>query len=76
MPLATQSKSDLMPPQLVFVTGNANKLREVQAMLGGTVDMINKSVDLPELQGTIEEVTLDKARRAAEAVPPPPSPPP
>jgi inosine/xanthosine triphosphate pyrophosphatase family protein len=58
-----------MPQSLVFVTGNANKLAEVQAILGDAVpSLTNKALDLPELQGTIEEITLDKARRAAEEV--------
>jgi hypothetical protein len=56
-----------MRQSLVFVTGNANKLAEVQAILGDSVpSLTNKALDLPELQGTIEEITLDKARRAAE----------
>ena len=75
MPIPTQTKFDTMPSPLVFVTGNANKLKEVKAILGESVDMVNNALDLPELQGTIEEVTLDKARRAAEAVHPPHRPP-
>jgi inosine triphosphate pyrophosphatase len=58
-----------MPKPLVFVTGNANKLAEVKAILGDAVPGLeNKALDLPELQGTIEDVTLDKARRAAQEV--------
>ena len=54
---------------LVFVTGNANKLAEVKMMLGDAVpDLQSKALDLPELQGTIEDVTLDKAQRAAQEV--------
>ena len=55
-------------PKLVFVTGNANKLREVREILRDTVDLEAESVDLPELQGTIEEISKDKCRRAAEIV--------
>jgi Ham1 family len=55
-------------PKLVFVTGNANKLREVREILGETVDLEAQSVDLPELQGTIEDISKDKCRRAAEIV--------
>lgn len=55
-----------MPPALVFVTSNANKLAEVRAILGDAVPSLeNRSLDLPELQGSIQEITLDKARRAA-----------
>ncbi|KAK7607723.1 inosine triphosphate pyrophosphatase-like protein [Phyllosticta paracitricarpa] len=54
---------------LNFITGNANKLAEVQAILAPTgVHLTNQSLDLVEIQGTVEEVTIDKARRAAEAV--------
>ena len=55
-------------PKVVFVTGNANKLSEVRAILGDNVDLEAKSIDLPELQGTIEEISKDKCRRAAEIV--------
>jgi len=53
---------------LNFITGNKNKLAEVEAILGGYVHLSNQALDLPEIQGTIEDVTLDKCRRAAEAV--------
>ena len=54
--------------QLIFVTGNANKLKEVRAILGDTVEVLNRSLDLDELQGTIEEISKDKCRRAADIV--------
>jgi inosine triphosphate pyrophosphatase len=56
------------PRQLIFVTGNANKLKEVRAILGDTVEVVNRSLDLDELQGTIEEISKDKCRRAADIV--------
>ncbi|KAJ1329426.1 XTP/dITP diphosphohydrolase [Microdochium nivale] len=52
-----------------FITGNANKLAEVRAILepaGITVN--NQSLDLPEIQGSVEEVTLEKCRVAADLV--------
>lgn len=58
----------MAPKQLNFITGNKNKLAEVQAILAGTVDLHSQSLDLPELQGTIEDISKDKCRRAAEAV--------
>jgi inosine triphosphate pyrophosphatase len=58
----------MAPKQLNFITGNKNKLIETEAILGGTVDLQSKSIDLVEIQGTIEEITADKCRRAAEAV--------
>ena len=59
-----------VPKHLNFITGNKNKLAEVQAILEGVIELRNQNVDLVEIQGTVEEVTLDKARRAAEAVRP------
>lgn len=54
--------------ELIFITGNPNKLLEVKAILGDTALLTSKSLDLPEIQGTIEEIALDKCRRAAEIV--------
>jgi len=57
------------PKELNFITGNKNKLAEVQAILSETaVDLRSQAVDLVEIQGTIEEISTDKAKRAAEAV--------
>lgn len=58
----------MAPKQLNFITGNKNKLIEVKAILGDTVDLQSQSLDLHEIQGTIEEIASDKCRRAAEAV--------
>jgi len=60
----------MAPKQLNFITGNKNKLIEVEAILGDTVDLQSKAIDLVEIQGTIEEISTDKCRRAAEAVRP------
>jgi len=58
-----------MPRTLFFVTGNANKLAEVSAILATSgMSIQSKALDLPELQGTIEDVSKDKAKRAAEVV--------
>lgn len=62
---------------ITFVTGNANKLREVVAILcNGTIEgatvgkftITNRKLDLDEIQGSIEEVTKHKAKQAAEIV--------
>lgn len=58
----------MAPKTLNFITGNSNKLAEVQAILGNAVDLKNQSLDLIEIQGTIEEVSTDKCRRAAHLV--------
>ena len=54
--------------KLHFVTGNQKKLSEVQAILGSAVDLENSNLDLVEVQGTIEEVSVAKCRQAALAV--------
>jgi inosine triphosphate pyrophosphatase len=55
-------------PVVNFITGNANKLREVKAILEGAIEVQNQVLDLEEVQGTIEEVTLAKCRKAANTV--------
>ena len=54
--------------QLNFVTGNKNKLTEVQNILGHVVALQSQSLDLTEIQGTIEEISKDKSQRAAAIV--------
>lgn len=53
---------------LNFITGNKNKLSEVRAILGDAISVDNKSIDVPEIQGTIEEIAKEKCRRAADVV--------
>ncbi|ODV78616.1 Ham1-like protein [Suhomyces tanzawaensis NRRL Y-17324] len=64
-------------PQITFVTGNANKLKEVLAILStseealtqvGNFSITNQAIDLDEVQGTIDEVTIHKAKSAAEII--------
>ena len=54
--------------QVNFITGNKNKLAEVKAILGHVVQLQSQSLDLTEIQGTIEDISMDKCRRAAEIV--------
>ncbi|KAJ7293975.1 inosine triphosphate pyrophosphatase-like protein [Mycena rebaudengoi] len=59
------------PQKLIFVTGNANKLKEVKAILldgGRPIEIESQSLDIPEIQGSTQEVARDKCRRAAELV--------
>ncbi|KAF2142906.1 uncharacterized protein K452DRAFT_286537 [Aplosporella prunicola CBS 121167] len=58
----------MAPKELNFITGNKNKLAEVKAILGDTIVLKNQSLDLPEVQGTVEEVTIEKCKKAAELV--------
>ncbi|RDW61920.1 non-canonical purine NTP pyrophosphatase [Aspergillus mulundensis] len=53
---------------LNFITSNKNKLAEVRAILGNVVDIQSQAVDVPEIQGTIEEIAKAKCRHAACAV--------
>ncbi|KAH8647867.1 inosine triphosphate pyrophosphatase-like protein [Xylariales sp. PMI_506] len=58
-----------MAREIRFITGNANKLADVQAILAPTgITVKSVPLDLPEMQGTIEDITTDKCRRAAELV--------
>ena len=54
--------------RLNFITGNKNKLAEVQAILGDIIDVQSHPVDILEIQGTIEDIAKEKCRRAAEEV--------
>ncbi|XP_069358636.1 inosine triphosphate pyrophosphatase [Maniola hyperantus] len=52
---------------LTFVTGNVKKLEEVRAILGNNFpfEVVNHMLDLPELQGEIDEVSIKKCQEAA-----------
>ncbi|KAK1233256.1 nucleoside triphosphate pyrophosphohydrolase ham1 [Marasmius sp. AFHP31] len=56
---------------LTFVTGNANKLREVKQILSNgdrPLEIQSQSLDIDEIQGTTQEVAKAKCRRAAELI--------
>lgn len=59
-----------MTKAITFVTGNAKKLEEVIAILGKTFprEMISQKIDLPELQGEINEICIKKCKEAARIV--------
>ncbi|CAN0029919.1 unnamed protein product [Pylaiella littoralis] len=61
---------ELEAKAVTFVTGNANKLKEVKQILGSSFPfpLENKKVDLPELQGEAHDVSREKCRLAAEQV--------
>lgn len=56
-----------------FITGNKNKLGEVKAILEPTIEVRSQALDLVEVQGTLDEVTIAKCKAAAEQVRPSPS---
>jgi hypothetical protein len=64
-----KTNSIMAPKELNFITTSKNKFAETQAILSVTpVQLQNQSLDIPELQGTIEDIAKGKCRRAAELV--------
>eukprot|EP00038_Savillea_parva_P008592 m.177956 g.177956 ORF g.177956 m.177956 type:complete len:293 (-) comp14451_c0_seq1:274-1152(-) len=56
---------------ITFVTGNAKKLEEVRDIFAAAsvpFELVNKKLDLPELQGEPEEVSIEKCKLAVAAV--------
>ncbi|CAF1510557.1 unnamed protein product [Adineta steineri] len=54
---------------LTFVTGNRNKLAEVQAILADVLpNLRSQDLDLPEYQGESEDICKEKAKIAAQRV--------
>ncbi|KKY32986.1 putative rdgb ham1 family non-canonical purine ntp pyrophosphatase [Diaporthe ampelina] len=51
-----------------FITGNKNKLGEVKAILEPKIEVRSQALDLVEVQGTLDEVTIAKCKSAAEQV--------
>lgn len=59
-----------MSKKLTFITGNAKKLEEVLAILGPNFpfQITNLKLDLPELQGEPDEISIKKCQEAAKHV--------
>lgn len=59
-----------MSKPITFVTGNASKLEELIAILGTTFPrkIISQKIDLPELQGEIQEICRLKCEEAHKRV--------
>ncbi|XP_044743322.1 inosine triphosphate pyrophosphatase [Chrysoperla carnea] len=53
---------------ITFVTGNAKKLEEVCAVIGKSISIVNKKIDLPELQGEINDICKKKCLEATKHV--------
>ena len=56
-------------PTLVFVTGNVNKFREIAAFFqeeNVPVNLVQKDIDLPELQENYDAIVYDKLTRASK----------
>ena len=64
------------PRRILFVTGNANKLKEVRSILlasatgagAAPFEVDSQDLDVPEVQGTTQEVATAKVKAAAEIV--------
>ncbi|KAF3389185.1 Inosine triphosphate pyrophosphatase [Penicillium rolfsii] len=54
--------------QCTFVTGNPNKVIEVNAILGDSIPIRTLALEIPEIQGSLEDIARDKCRRAAKIV--------
>ncbi|ELT90051.1 hypothetical protein CAPTEDRAFT_225505 [Capitella teleta] len=59
-----------MSKPIVFITGNAKKLEEVIQILGKSFprQLISKKVDLPEYQGEVEEICIQKCKEGAKHI--------
>ncbi len=55
-------------PVITFVTGNTNKLHEMQTLLEGSAHVTNKKIDLLEVQGSLDEIVRAKCKLAATEV--------
>jgi non-canonical purine NTP pyrophosphatase (RdgB/HAM1 family) len=56
-----------MKKNIVFITGNEGKRKEVEEILGSKCTIVNIDLDVPEIQSTIvEEVTNGKIKSAYE----------
>jgi inosine triphosphate pyrophosphatase len=54
-----------MKKEILFITGNDNKFREFQEILK-TLELRREKINLPELQGTPEEIVKEKAKLACK----------
>ena len=56
--------------KIVFVTGNPNKVEEFLDILGNDFPhtILAQKIDLPEYQGTSEEICVEKCRAAVGAL--------
>lgn len=59
-----------MSKPITFVTGNKKKLEEVIAILGANFPrkLVAQKVDLPELQGEIDDICTKKCKEAAREI--------
>lgn len=59
----------MAPREILLITGNINKIADFNAILAPAGIIVrNQTVDVPEIQGSIEEISIAKCRKAAEIV--------
>jgi len=55
--------------RITVVTGNPNKLKEIQAIVGGELELVSHSIDLIEIQSLdLQEIVEHKVRAAYDIV--------
>jgi inosine triphosphate pyrophosphatase len=53
--------------EVIFITGNEDKFREFQEIIS-SVKLIRRNINLPELQGTPEEIVKEKSKLACQII--------
>eukprot|EP01100_Stratorugosa_tubuloviscum_P003650 TRINITY_DN188_c0_g2_i1.p1 TRINITY_DN188_c0_g2~~TRINITY_DN188_c0_g2_i1.p1 ORF type:complete len:214 (-),score=107.65 TRINITY_DN188_c0_g2_i1:29-598(-) len=53
-----------MSSKICFVTGNQKKLEEVKSIIGSSIPLEAIPIELPELQGEVEEIAKEKCKIA------------
>ncbi|KAG5513186.1 hypothetical protein PMAC_001556 [Pneumocystis sp. 'macacae'] len=54
--------------EIVFVTGNVKKAEEIKAICDIEFELTCVFLELPEIQGELHEIVIDKCKRAADIV--------
>lgn len=54
--------------EIVLVTGNPGKLRELQAIFPSDIGLSSKALDIVEIQGESHDIVSDKLERAYQQV--------
>jgi len=69
-PAATLTLDPSLPAQIIFLTGNKGKLKEVQNYLGDDLSkyITNYKVDLEEIQGNEEQIMKHKLEGAKQVI--------
>ncbi|XP_006821640.1 inosine triphosphate pyrophosphatase-like [Saccoglossus kowalevskii] len=60
--------SSSIQKQLIFVTGNVNKLKEIKEILSDTFTVVSRKIDLPEFQDEPDNISAAKCREAAKHI--------